>query len=187
MPDQYTLSVLERRERGRPAARPPPAVRRGLADQQPRALDADPAGARRLGGDRRWPGVLAMGADGRPAGRGLARSRAGAPSVHAGARLRAGRARLLRRPLRRRAYAPDPGRRPSAGAADHRRERLPRRADARDQRRSGAARSRSSPGASPPACGRRPRTRPRAWTRSATGSSRPSASRTALPTPLPAR
>ena len=77
-------------ERARAArARPPrpAAVRRGVADQQPRALDADPAGARRLVGDRRWGGVLALGRDRRSAGGGVARSRAGAPPVHAGARL----------------------------------------------------------------------------------------------------
>ena len=69
MPDQYTLAVLERAERaGRGAA----VVRRGLADQQPCALDADRAGARGLVGDRRRPRVLALGRRRRPARGGLA-------------------------------------------------------------------------------------------------------------------
>ena len=66
MPDQYTLAAFERRERERPHA---PLYRRDGADQQPRALDADPAGARAVVEDRRWPGVLAVGGGRRSARR----------------------------------------------------------------------------------------------------------------------
>ena len=121
-------------------ARAPSApVRGGLADQQPCALDADRAGAGRLVRDRRRQRVLAVGGCGRPAGGGVARSRAGARAICPRDRLRASRARVLRGELRRRAHAPDPGRRPPAGAADHRRGRSARRADPRDLRRSGPA------------------------------------------------
>ena len=95
MPDQYTLAVLERAER---AARGAPAVRRGLADQQPCALDADRAGARGLVRDRRRQRVLAMGGRGRPAARWSGATPSGCARSTPGDRLRAARAR---RPTRR--------------------------------------------------------------------------------------
>ena len=58
MPDQYTLAALERAERAGAGA---PAVRGSLADQQPCALDADRARAGGLVDDRRRQRVLAGG------------------------------------------------------------------------------------------------------------------------------
>ena len=90
MPDQYTLAAFERFERLRP--HPPLYAEMALISSHA-PWTPIPPGARALVGDRRWPGVLAMGRAGRSARRGLARSRAGARAIRARDRLRAGRAR----------------------------------------------------------------------------------------------
>ena len=133
MPDQYTLAVLERAERAG-AERPLFAEVSLISSHAP------------------WTPVAEVLEDWSAIGDGSVFSRwadAGDPpevvwrdpervraQYSAGDRLRAPRARVLRGELRRRAHAPDPGRRPPAGAADHRRGRLARRADPRDLRRS---------------------------------------------------